>query len=181
MTRVPRDPQPLEPWGPENRPHGFSWRNTEYRILRRSCTYPGGQCQERTVRRDLQYLGHPHPVVGAKPDRLARIPEGRDGHRYAVRDLPGPAERCLVPGEDLRLTMDKEFWLLLTVAGIAMVSSAVTVLSQSTACAHSCDGGFFRAAPRTSSAAEASVRIAMNPSQTAGNWRWTQASLVLYN
>jgi hypothetical protein len=36
MTRAPRDPQPLEPWGPEDRPHGFIWDNTEYRILRRS-------------------------------------------------------------------------------------------------------------------------------------------------
>jgi hypothetical protein len=33
MTRAPRDPQPLEPWGPEDRPHGFIWDNTEHRIL----------------------------------------------------------------------------------------------------------------------------------------------------
>ena len=68
--------------------------------------------------------------MGAKPNRLARIPEGRNRHRYAVRDLSGPPGGRLVLGADLRLTMDREFWLLLAGAGIAMVSSGGATLLQ---------------------------------------------------
>jgi hypothetical protein len=55
--------------------------------------------------RGLQHLGYPHPVVGAQPDRLARVFEVRHRHRHALRHLPRPTTRRLAPRPYLRLAV----------------------------------------------------------------------------